>query len=127
MVSLALGIGANTAIFSLVDAVLLKLLPVQSPQELYVVMQHRGAQRGTVMWLVLRDAMLMVVAGAAIGVPVALSVTQFARTFLYGVEAHDPLSTALSTLVLLGAAGLASYLPARRATRVDPMVDLRYE
>jgi predicted permease len=86
-----------------------------------------GAQRGNVMGLVIRDAMLMVVAGAAAGIAIALGVTQFARTFLFGVEARDPLSTALSTLVLLGVAGLASYLPARRATKVDPMVALRYE
>jgi ABC-type antimicrobial peptide transport system permease subunit len=86
-----------------------------------------GAQRGSVMWLVLRDAMLMVVAGAAIGIPIALSITHFAKTFLYGVEARDPISTALSTLVLVSVAGLASYLPARRATKVDPMVALRYE
>jgi predicted permease len=86
-----------------------------------------GAQRGAVMRLVLWDAMLMVITGAAIGIPIALSVTHFARTFLYGVEARDPLSTVFSTLVLLAVAGLASYLPARRATRVDPMVALRYE
>jgi predicted permease len=86
-----------------------------------------GAQRTSVLWLVLRDAMLMVIGGAALGIPVALSLTHFAQSFLYGVEARDPLSTVLSTVVLFGVAGLASYLPASHATHVDPMVALRYE
>jgi predicted permease len=86
-----------------------------------------GAERGSVLWLILRDATAMVVVGAVVGIPIALAVTKYAATFLYGITARDPLSMALATLLLIAVAIGASYLPARRATRVDPMVALRYE
>ena len=86
-----------------------------------------GAQRGNVLWLILRDAVVLVLVGAAVGIPVALAVTKYAATLLYGITARDPLSTAAATAVLVTVAVAASYLPARRATKVDPMEALRYE
>ncbi|MCU1261895.1 MAG: hypothetical protein JWO80_4780, partial [Bryobacterales bacterium] len=86
-----------------------------------------GAQRGNVLWLILRDAVVLVLVGAAVGIPVALAVTKYAATLLYGITARDPLSTAAATGVLVTVAVAASYLPARRATKVDPMEALRYE
>jgi predicted permease len=86
-----------------------------------------GAARHSVLWLVLSDALVLVIAGAAVGIPTALAVSRFAATFLYGITPRDPVSAALATIVLLGVAAFASYLPARRATRVDPNVALRYE
>ena len=86
-----------------------------------------GAERSSVLWLVLRDALMMVALGAAIGLPAALAVTRFASAFLYGITPRDPLSTAAATAVLVLVALFASYLPARRASRVDPNVALRYE
>jgi ABC-type antimicrobial peptide transport system permease subunit len=85
-----------------------------------------GARGGEVLWLVLRETALMVGIGAAIGIPAALLLTRLVASFLYGLTPQDPLSLAVSTLILVAITVLAGYIPARRATRVDPMVALRY-
>ena len=86
-----------------------------------------GAQRTQMLGMVLRQSMLLVVIGIAIGFVVALAATRVMSTLLYGVSAND-LSIYAVVITLLGAAALlASYIPARRAMRVDPMVALRYE
>jgi len=86
-----------------------------------------GAERSSVIWLVGRYAAALVLAGAAIGVPAALALSRLVKAFLFGVTAQDPFAIVAATLTLLGAAALASFLPAWRATRVDPMVALRHE
>jgi len=86
-----------------------------------------GAQRGAVLWLVLRDAALLVGLGAAIGIPAALAATRLVKTLLFGVGAQDPATVVAGALVLGAAAALACFLPARRATRVAPNTALRYE
>ncbi len=86
-----------------------------------------GAQSTQVLGLVLRQGMLLAGAGAILGVVVALPVTRLASTLLYGVSPTDPLTYISITLLLLAVALLACYIPARRATRVDPLVALRYE
>jgi len=86
-----------------------------------------GAQRTQMFGMVLRQSMTLVIIGIAIGFLVALSATRVMATLLYGVGAND-LSIYAVVIALLGAAAmLASYIPARRAMRVDPMVALRYE
>jgi ABC-type antimicrobial peptide transport system permease subunit len=86
-----------------------------------------GAQSHNVVRLVLSKAIGLVVAGAAMGIAVAAGVTRFLASFLYGVKAGDPI-TLLAVAVLLAAVALAAcYIPARRATKVDPLVALRYE
>jgi ABC-type antimicrobial peptide transport system permease subunit len=65
--------------------------------------------------------------GGVIGVPAALLAARLVKTFLYGVGAQDPVTIVIATMVLVVVAGLASFLPARRATKVDPMVALRHE
>jgi predicted permease len=86
-----------------------------------------GAQRSNVVWMVLREALLMVSIGVAIGVPVVLGLARFVSSLLYGLKPSDPLTISASVILLFVVAALASYLPARRASRVDPMVALRYE
>jgi predicted permease len=86
-----------------------------------------GAQRGDVMGLVLRQAGWMLLAGSAIGLILAYFSSLLLRSFLYGVQPHDPLTVGAATLTLL-ACGLASaWLPARRAAGVDPMQALKTE
>jgi putative ABC transport system permease protein len=86
-----------------------------------------GAQMGEVLWLILREVTVMVGIGALIGLPVAFALTRLLTTYLFGLTPQDPLSIAGSVLVLLAITALAGFIPARRATRVDPMIALRYE
>jgi predicted permease len=86
-----------------------------------------GADRRDVLWLVLRDALRLVLLGVLLGIPAALAATRLVASQLFGIGAADPVAIVLATLVLLVVAAVAGYLPARRATRVDPLVALRYE
>ena len=86
-----------------------------------------GAQKTQMLGMVLRQSMILVAIGIVVGFLVALGVTRVMATLLYGVGAND-VSIYAIVIALLGAAALlASYVPARRAMRVDPMVALRYE
>jgi len=86
-----------------------------------------GAQAGNVLWLVLRETLLLVFIGVVIGVPVALAATRQTKGLLFGLTASDPLTIVLATLLMTTIAALAGYLPARRAAQVDPLVALRHE
>jgi predicted permease len=86
-----------------------------------------GASRRTMMGLVLREVVVMVVAGVSIGAGGALVVTGLARKILFGLTPTDPGVFVVAASVLALAAGLAGWLPARRASRVDPLVALRHE
>ena len=86
-----------------------------------------GAQKADVLRLVLGQGLKLVLVGVAIGIVGALALTRFMFSFLYGVKPTDPMTFLAVSLILTGAALLASYIPARRAIRVDPMVALRYE
>ena len=86
-----------------------------------------GAKSQSILWMVLRETLILVVAGIAVGVPVALAAARLVSTQLYGLSAADPLTLAAAVTLLIAVAALAGYLPARRASRVDPMVALRYE
>jgi macrolide transport system ATP-binding/permease protein len=86
-----------------------------------------GAQRGAVVWMVLRRVLLMVAVGLAISVPVALGASRLVKSFLFGTQPNDPGTLALAGVVLLSAAILAGYAPARRASRIDPLAALRQE
>ena len=86
-----------------------------------------GANGREVMTLLLRQAMRPVVIGALIGIVGCAAVSQVLSKVLYGIGSHDPIAFIGVPAFLLGVALLASYIPARRATRVDPVVALRYE
>ena len=86
-----------------------------------------GASTRSVLSLVLREAIILVLIGIAAGIPLVLLVSRFASTLLFQLSPRDPVSLLIAGLVLLFVALLAGYIPARRATKVDPLVALRYE
>jgi putative ABC transport system permease protein len=86
-----------------------------------------GASRGEVLRLVLREGLGVTVFGMALGLAGALVLSRVMAGYVYGITPTDPLTFALASLLLTAVALLASYIPARRAARVDPMVALRYE
>ena len=86
-----------------------------------------GAEPGLVVWLVLREVLVLLGIGLIVGVPAAVALGRYVSSQLYGVEPHDP-GIALATMVLLGiVSALAGFIPARRASRINPVVALRYE
>ncbi len=86
-----------------------------------------GAATGDVLWMILSQGMRTVLTGLAIGIVAALALSRFVASLLFGLTATDPLTFIGVTLLLFGAALLACYIPARRATSVDPIVALRCE
>ena len=86
-----------------------------------------GAGQGDVLKLVVGQCMLLVLVGVTTGVAAALGLTRLLASWLYEVRSTDPATVVGVSLLLVLTAFLASYIPARRATKVDPMVALRYE
>jgi predicted permease len=86
-----------------------------------------GAGRGDVQWMVLRESWWMVGAGLIVGIPAALGLTRYVQASLYGVEPNDPVSFVAAGILMVGVAGMAAWIPARRAARVDPIRALRCE
>lgn len=102
----------------------------------YIVSQHTrelgvrialGASRGNLLWMVMRQAGLMLIAGLAVGTGLALAAGKLVGRFLYGVSPQDSWTLAVAPALLLAVGLLAAYLPARRAANVDPMEALRAE
>jgi ABC-type antimicrobial peptide transport system permease subunit len=86
-----------------------------------------GSQRSRVVRMVLREVLVLAAAGLAIGMAAALGTSKFVASFLYRMKANDPLVLILAVMTLLGATLLAGYVPARKASRIDPMTALRHE
>jgi putative ABC transport system permease protein len=86
-----------------------------------------GADRRDILKLIVGQGMVLIVIGAGIGLVLALAATQLLKSLLFGVSATDPFTFVPVVVGLVGVALLASYLPARRAMKVDPLIALRYE
>jgi predicted permease len=86
-----------------------------------------GAQRGGVVWMVLREVLVLVGLGLMIGVPAAFAASRLIESFLFGMRPNDPLTLTAAVAILLCAALVAGWVPARRASRIDPMIALRQE
>ena len=86
-----------------------------------------GARRGDVLQLMLRQGATLAIAGAVIGCAAALLLTRYLQAFLFGVKSTDAAIVTAMAALLIAVAVVASYIPARRAAKVDPMVALRYE
>jgi predicted permease len=86
-----------------------------------------GAQRHHLLWMVLRESVLMVTLGLALGLPLALIATRWIKSFLFEISPLDPVALSSAIVLMATASTLAGYLPARRAASIDPMVALRCE
>jgi predicted permease len=86
-----------------------------------------GARRSNMLWMVLGEILILVSIGVVIGVPVTLACDRLVSKMLFGLRPSDPVTLVSATLILLIVAAIAGYLPARRASLMDPMVALRYE
>jgi predicted permease len=86
-----------------------------------------GAQRGSILWLVMRDVIAVLAGGVVVGVAISLAATRLLQQMLFGLGPRDSITILAAVTVLTVVALIAGYLPARRATKVDPMVALKYE
>jgi predicted permease len=86
-----------------------------------------GAEQGNVVWMVMKEVLLLVGAGVVVGVPLAIGLSSLIKSQLFGMAPHDPITLTIATLGLAAVACLAGFIPAVRASRVDPTLALRYE
>jgi ABC-type antimicrobial peptide transport system permease subunit len=86
-----------------------------------------GAQPTGVVWMVMKEVLLLLAIGFAIGLPAALASGRLLSSTLYGIQPHDPRIAVLTIVVLSVVSATAGLIPARRASRIDPILALRYE
>jgi predicted permease len=86
-----------------------------------------GARRGAVLWLVMKEVMLLFAIGLAVGIPAAVGLGRYVSTQLYGVQPNDPWIGSVAVVLLTVVALAAGMVPARHASRIDPLLALRYE
>ncbi len=86
-----------------------------------------GAQRGIMIWLVMREVLVLLAIGLAIGIPAALALSRFVSTQLFGIQPHDPMIAGSTVLLLAVVSAAAGFIPAHRASRIDPILALRTE
>ena len=86
-----------------------------------------GAQPGGVIWLVMREVLLLLAIGLAVGVPAAMAPGRYVSAQLYGIEPHDPAIAIVTVVLLTVVSAAAGLIPAHRASRIDPILALSYE
>jgi ABC-type antimicrobial peptide transport system permease subunit len=86
-----------------------------------------GAQLQSVLWMIMRESLVLLLIGVALGLPFTLIATRSIKSQLFGLSAIDPITFATAIAVVSGMTILATWLPARRAAKVDPLTALRYE
>ena len=86
-----------------------------------------GAERRDIIWMVLKESLVLVAVGLAVGLPASWAAAQLISSQLFGLKPSDPLTLATAVVLLTSVAALAGYLPARKASRVNPLIALRYE
>ena len=86
-----------------------------------------GALRGQIIWMVLREVLVIAILGVAAGLATAWATERYIESYLFGMQQHDPRVLVSAVMLLLMAAGLAGCFPAWRAARIDPLVALRHE
>ncbi|MEO5895080.1 MAG: ABC transporter permease, partial [Vicinamibacterales bacterium] len=86
-----------------------------------------GAQSGSVMWLVMREVLLLLALGLAVGIPAAMALGRYVSSQLYGIQAQDPVIAVSTVLLLTLVSAAAGMIPAHRASRIDPILALRHE
>ncbi len=86
-----------------------------------------GAQRASVIWFVMKETLLLLVIGLAVGVPCAMALGRYVSNQLYGIQTSDPWIAASTVVVLAIVAAAAGMIPAHRASRIEPILALRFE
>jgi len=86
-----------------------------------------GAAQGSVIWMVMREVLILVAVGVLAGVPASLALAKLVQSQFFGLTPHDPATLTLATIALAAVASAAGYIPAWRASRLDPVRALRYE
>src|SRR5204863_9959942 len=86
-----------------------------------------GAERRTIIWMVVKETLVLILFGVAIGLPAAIGASRLIASQLFGTSPADPITLSAAALLLIVVALLAGFLPARKASKVDPLIALRYE
>jgi putative ABC transport system permease protein len=120
-------IGALALFLSVVGVYGVKAYMVAQRSREIGIRMAMGATKRDALWLILKDGMVLTLAGVGVGLILAAVIARLLSGMLYGVSALDPMAFTVAPVVLAAVAMLATYLPARRAAGVDPMVALRYE